>query len=103
MKSFYEQYFEVIEIWNKKGKEGVMFKVADTAILELLAGHPSPMSGADLSLEVADVHKLWERFKDYDKVVFKLRENNWGDVSFCIADPEGFKITFFTKIQEPRQ
>ncbi len=98
MRNFYERKlgFPIVHEWSDKNK-GVMFKVGD-AILELLGGHAEkgPSKGADISLKVPDVWKLWEKLKDYDKIIFKLRENAWGDVSFCITDPEGFQITFFT-------
>ena len=28
-----------------------------------------------------------------------LRDNPWGDTSFCIAHPESFEVTFFTQAQ----
>lgn len=101
VRSFYENTlgFKAIEEWDRGELEkGVMFEVGGT-ILELLSpkeGYAQP-SGVDVSWEVSDVEFLWQKMKDMPNVVFKLRHNSWGDSSFCIADPEGFRITFFTR------
>jgi uncharacterized glyoxalase superfamily protein PhnB len=70
-----------------------------TGIVEILSGEASPSraQGCDLSLRVEDVWTLWEELKNKATVVFPLRSNDWGDDSFCIADPEGFEMTFFTE------
>jgi len=102
VRSFYETYlgFPVINEWDRgEDDRGVMFTVG-SAILELLSpeGGYKPISGSDLSLEVPNVTELWEQVKDDGNIVHSLRDNPWGDTSFCISDPEGFAITFFTKI-----
>ena len=76
-----------------------MFKVG-TTILELVENRSEshPFRSTGISLEVSDVWKLWEELKNCEKINYKLRENSWGDVSFSISDPEGFKVSFFTKI-----
>jgi uncharacterized glyoxalase superfamily protein PhnB len=71
---------------------------AGSAVFELLE-HSSaePHSPSfDVSLEVSDVQALWNDIRDRAEVVFALRDNPWGDTSFCIADPGGFRLTFFT-------
>ena len=50
----------------------------------------------DVSLRVSDVQSLWNELKDRSQVIFGLRDNSWGDTSFCIADPGGFRLTFFS-------
>jgi uncharacterized glyoxalase superfamily protein PhnB len=85
--------------WDRgKTDQGVMFQVGP-AVLEVLTPESvyQPIVGSGLSLEVPDVRELWTRLKDKVAVIFELRDNSWGDKSFCIADPEGFEITFFTK------
>ena len=70
-----------------------------SGIIELLSGaHQSDAAtySNDISLRVSNVHAVWEKFKDDESVIFPIRKNDWGDTSFCIADPEGFEITFFT-------
>lgn len=102
MRQFYEEKlgFKVVHQWGGETR-GVMFKLG-TTILEIVEGRAQSSSfrGTGVSLEVKDVHKLWEEFKSYKKTIHKLRRNQWGDVSFSIADPEGFKVTFFTKIKK---
>jgi catechol 2,3-dioxygenase-like lactoylglutathione lyase family enzyme len=106
VRAFYEQIlgFEVAGEWDRgESDRGVMFHVGP-AILELLSpeeGYKS-IQGVDLSLEVPDVHSLWNGLQAKAKIIFELRDNAWGDTSFCIADPEGFKLTFFSKTEEPK-
>ena len=101
VKNFYEKDlgFRILEEWdNGELNKGVMFQ-AGQAVLELLSPKNGfkVVSGADVSWEVINVRELWESWKDRPNVIFALRDNSWGDTSFCISDPEGFKISFFTK------
>jgi predicted enzyme related to lactoylglutathione lyase len=83
-------------------ESGVMYDTG-AAVFELLR-HPEPephSSSCDVSLEVDDVHTLWRRLENCAKVVFPLRDNPWGDTSFCIADPGGFRLTFFSLTSAP--
>jgi catechol 2,3-dioxygenase-like lactoylglutathione lyase family enzyme len=91
--------FAVMHQWDRgSGDKGVMFKVGG-AVLELLSPEDEyqPVVGCDLSLAVPDVWKLWEVMKNDENVIAALGDNAWRDTSFCIRDPDGLKITFFTK------
>lgn len=99
---FYEKILEfpVIKEWDRgEEDQGVMFDTGN-GIVELLTpeNEYAPISGCDVSLEVSDVWELWKKFDGSDNIIFPIRDNDWGDTSFCIADPEGFEITFFSKI-----
>lgn len=101
VREFYENTlgFVVIGEWDRGTQDqGVMFQVG-LAILELLSPEDDyrPVTGSGLSLEVPNVSELWVQLKDKVQVIFELRANSWGDTSFCIADPEGFEVTFFTR------
>lgn len=101
VRHFYEEVLEfpVTNEWNDGEKDrGVMFRVGG-AIIELLSTGKEyvPVAGCSVSLEVGDVRELWKQWQDSDAVVFPIRDNDWGDTSFAVTDPEGFKITFFTK------
>ena len=101
VRDFYEHKlgFPVIRDWDRADSDkGVMFQVG-TTVLEILTPEDGyvAIAGANVSWEVTDVHALWGQFKDDKAIVFALRDNAWGDTSFCIADPEGFQITFFTR------
>ncbi|HMH70146.1 MAG TPA: VOC family protein [Candidatus Saccharimonadales bacterium] len=101
MRKFYEETlgFIVLNEWDRgETDRGVMFQVG-SAVLEVLTPENAyqPIAGSGLSLEVPDVHELWTHLKDEVPVIFELRDNSWGDTSFCIADPEGFELTFFTE------
>lgn len=100
VRAFYEQVlgFAVINEWDRGEQDrGTMFQVG-LAIIEILTPERDykQVAGVDLSLEVPDVRAFWQEIKDKTDVVFALRDNDWGDSSFCIKDPEGFEITFFT-------
>ena len=92
---FYEQTIRwpIIEQWD----QGVMYDTG-AAVFELL--HDSVAKphnpSCDVSLRVSDVQSLWNELKDRSEVIFGLRDNSWGDTSFCIADPGGFRLTFFS-------
>jgi uncharacterized glyoxalase superfamily protein PhnB len=101
MRKFYAETlgFPVLNEWDRgKTDQGVMFQVG-SAVLEILTPESThqPIVGSGLSLGVPDVRELWTRLKDQAVIIFELRDNSWGDTSFCTADPEGFEITFFTK------
>ncbi|HSX28318.1 MAG TPA: VOC family protein [Candidatus Saccharimonadales bacterium] len=104
VRAFYEQVlgFEAADEWDRgETDRGAMFRVGP-AILELLSPEEGyrVVQGAGLSLEVPDVRILWSELQTKAEVIFELRDNSWGDASFCIADPEGFKLTFFSKSEE---
>jgi len=101
VRSFYEKdlQFTVVNEWEGgEYDKGVMFNVGGT-ILELLfpAEGYKQVAGCSFSLEVNDVHALWDTMKNGKNIVFPIRDNAWEDTSFCISDPEGFEITFFTR------
>jgi hypothetical protein len=51
----------------------------------------------NLFFGVADVWSLWQEMAESVPIVFGLRQNPWGDDSFCIADPDANKLTLFTE------
>jgi catechol 2,3-dioxygenase-like lactoylglutathione lyase family enzyme len=101
-KEFYQQLlgYPVVNEWDRGEEDkGVMFNTG-SAIIELLTPEDGyvPLQGTGISLEVVDVKALWNNIKTQVEIVFELRNNEWGDTSFAIKDPDGYKITFFTKI-----
>jgi catechol 2,3-dioxygenase-like lactoylglutathione lyase family enzyme len=100
VREFYETElgYRVVNEWDRDDSKGVMFDVGGT-VLELLTPETEykAVVGADVSWEVSDVWQLFEEMKDKPYVIRGLKDNDWGDTSLHIQDPEGFKITFFTK------
>jgi len=101
LKDFYTKtlQFPVIEEWDHgPTNRGVMMNVGGTT-LELLSLEDTykTFAGFGLSLEVENVQNLWEELRDKLPIGHPIRHNPWGDTSFEIIDPEGLKITFFTK------
>lgn len=100
-KTFYAEIlgFPLVNEWDRGNDDkGAMFQVGP-AVIEILTPEKNytPVVGADVSLEVPDVQALWHGLQNKVGVIFPLRHNAWGDSSFCIKDPEGFELTFFTK------
>ncbi len=88
----------IVGEWDDNiGERGVMFDTG-AGILELLEHLQAvwPVESCDVSLRVTNVWALWEEWKEQPNVVFGLHDNPWGDTSFCIVDPGGFQLTFFT-------
>ena len=77
----------------------VLFEPGENIIVELLTRGDQKDENFRFkaSLEVEDVVKLWEEYKELAPVAHKLRDNSWGDRSFSVVDPEGNHLTFFTK------
>ncbi len=99
VKEFYEFTlgYPIIESWDTETSKGVMFDTG-SAVLELLSPDDEYLSiqGANVSLQVEDVWTLWEKLKDHPNIAKPLETRSWGDTSFRITDPEGFRISFFT-------
>lgn len=100
VREFYETElgYNVVNEWDRPDSKGVMFDVGGT-IVELLTPEKGyrPIVGADVSWEVGNVWQLFEAMEDKPCIIRGLKDNDWGDTSFHIQDPEGFQITFFTK------
>jgi catechol 2,3-dioxygenase-like lactoylglutathione lyase family enzyme len=101
-RAFYETVLQwpVLRTWDGAEHQGVMFDTG-SGIFELLeeTGASPHNHSVDLSLQTENVWKLWDLFKNQNNVVFPLRDNPWGDTSFCIHDPGGFHLTFFSQTQ----
>jgi hypothetical protein len=98
--SFYKSTLnlEIYHEWLEPiGQRGAMFIIGDS-ILELIEDTKTVgrNQNTDLSLMVPNAEILWQELKHKVDVEFPIRDNSWGDISFCIADPGGFKITFFS-------
>lgn len=95
LRSFYEEIFDwpIIEDWGG----GILYDTG-AATLELIHDPEAdpPNGSSHISIAVSDVWSLFERLKDKVTIVFPIRDNAWGDTSFQISDPNGFRITIFT-------
>lgn len=103
VRKFYEDElgYPIISEWSREESKGTMFDIGGT-ILELLwpSNDITTSYRADVSWRVSNVWELYEVMKNKPYLVRGLQNNAWGDSSFHIQDPEGFKITFFTKTRE---
>ena len=95
--------FSIRHEWDEPDSKGVMFDVGGTT-LEFLwpdeGGYGDLATGSGLSLAVDDVWKLFDELKDKVEIKHSLRDNSWGDTSFGVVTPQGYKISFFTKTND---
>lgn len=104
-RSFYKDVlgFEITHEWDRDDSKGVMFNVGGTT-LEFMwpveEGLKDMATGSGLSLQVDNVSSLFYQLKDKVEISHELRDNPWGDTSFGIIDPHGYRISFFTKHKE---
>lgn len=54
-------------------------------------------SGIQISLEVQDVDKVYERLKKTAQVVDQIADRPWGR-TFSITDPDGYIISFYSTL-----
>lgn len=90
--------FPVVHHWSRAGNDkGILFQ-AGSGIIELLqSSKQQPIAGCKISIEVPDVDFLFKKIHKRTIIVFAPRDNPWGDRSFCIKDPQGLHLIFFTK------
>lgn len=95
--------FAIKHEWDREDSKGVMFDVGGTT-LEFMwpveDGCKDMATGSGLSLAVDDVWSLFEELQGKVEITHKLRDNSWGDTSFGISAPNGYRISFFTKTAE---
>ena len=95
LRAFYDEYFDwpITDQWDT----GIMYDTG-AVIFELIQKDnvDMPNDASCISISIPDVWALFEKMKDKVKIVFPLRDNSWGDTSFQMQDPEGYKITLFT-------
>lgn len=83
--------------WDYGDSKGTMFDTG-CGVIEILWPNDigATVGNYILSFHVANVWSLWDKLSKKVPVVFALRQNPWGDDSFCISDPDGNRLTFFT-------
>lgn len=104
-RSFYKDVlgFDISHEWDNEDSKGVMFDIGGTTVEFMWPkeeGLSDIATGSGLSLAVDDVKYLFEELKDKVEITYEIRDNPWGDTSFGIIDPHGYKISFFTKNKE---
>jgi len=103
MVRFYNQIMEfpVVRYWRYSDGDGTMMDIGGN-IIELFSkgrrnfSDKSFYGNVSLSIKVKDVCKLYEKFQKKNIKLGDLIENEWGDSSFAIIDPEGNRLVFFS-------
>ena len=103
MVRFYNQIMEfpVVRYWRYSDGDGTMLDIGGN-IIELFSKGRKNYSekkfhgNVSLSMRVNDVCKLYEKFQKKNIELGELVENEWGDSSFAVIDPEGNRLVFFS-------
>ena len=103
MVRFYNKIMEfpVVRYWRSAGGDGTMLDIGGN-IIELFSknkknyGNKNFYGNVSMSVRVRDVHKLYEKFSKKNITIGELVDNDWGDSSFEVLDPEGNRIAFFS-------
>ena len=103
MVRFYNQIMEfpVVRYWRYSDGDGTMMDIGGN-IIELFSKGRRNFSdknfygNVSLSIKVKDVCKLYEKFQKKNIQLGELIENEWGDSSFAVIDPEGNRLVFFS-------
>jgi catechol 2,3-dioxygenase-like lactoylglutathione lyase family enzyme len=111
--AFYRDGLElpVIETWNRSPDDrGTLFGAA-SGMIEVLAlpksGESShlwddrPPQGAFMVIEVDQVEARYQRAVEKGlPIKQELKDQGWGHRSFCVRDPNGLTLYFFTETRE---
>tara|TARA_Y100000310_G_C20328711_1_gene644216 strand:+ start:108 stop:635 length:528 start_codon:yes stop_codon:yes gene_type:complete len=103
MVRFYNQILEfpVVRYWRYSDGDGTMLDIGGN-IIELFSkgrrnySNKNYYGNVSLSIKVKNVSKLYDHFCTKNITLGELVDNNWGDTSFNIIDPEGNRLAFFT-------
>jgi catechol 2,3-dioxygenase-like lactoylglutathione lyase family enzyme len=111
--AFYRDGLELllIESWDRhRDDRGSLFKAAD-GIIEVIVRPQGPSDhhwddrppqGASMVIEVDDVADLYRRSVGKKlPVVQPLKDQSWGHRSFCVREPNGLTIYFFSELPKP--
>ena len=98
----------VVEAWDRSAEDrGTLFGAA-SGLIEVLALPQSdrsdhlfdarPPQGAFMVMEVNDVAERYQRIREKGLVIHQeLKDQPWGHRSFCVRDPIGLTIYFFSE------
>jgi len=110
--AFYRQGLElpIIEAWDRSPDDrGTLFGVA-SGVIEVLAlpGNTGsdhlwddrPPQGAFMVIEVEQVDSLYQRTVEMGlPIQEELKDQAWGHRSFCIREPNGLTLNFFSELE----
>ncbi|MCY7320879.1 MAG: VOC family protein [Phormidesmis sp. CAN_BIN36] len=97
----------ILEKWDRNPDDRGTLLGAASGIIEVLAlphGQSDhlwdrrPPQGAFMAIEVEDVAALYDRVIEKGFLVQKeLQDQEWGHRSFCVQEPNGLTLYFFSK------
>jgi catechol 2,3-dioxygenase-like lactoylglutathione lyase family enzyme len=111
--AFYRDGLELplIESWDRhRDDRGSLFKASDGIIEVIIRPQgPSdhhwddrPPQGAGMVIEVDDVADRYRRAAGKKlPIVQPLTDHSWGHRSFCVREPNGLTLYFFSELPKP--
>lgn len=98
----------LIEAWDRSQDDRGTLIGAAGGIIEVLARPAGgsehffdrrPPQGAFMVIEVEQIEELYERVREYDvPIQDDLVNRSWGHRSFCVREPNGLTIYFFSSL-----
>ncbi len=55
-------------------------------------------SGVQFYIRVTDVDELYKNFRDKVEIIDDIENKPWGDREFTFKDPDGYLLSFYSKI-----
>ena len=101
----------VIETWDRSPDDRGTLFAAGSGMIEVLALPQSgrsdhlwderPPQGAFMVIEVDQVEARYQRIMEKDlPIQQELKDQAWGHRSFCVRDPNGLTLYFFSEKEE---
>ncbi len=59
-------------------------------------------SGVQFYIRVKNVDNFYEKFRNKVEIIDEIENKPWGDREFTFKDPDGYLISFFSKVNEKR-
>jgi len=111
--AFYRDGLELtlLESWDRRRDDrGSLFKAAG-GIIEVIVKPQGPVDhlwderppqGASMVIEVDDVAHHYRRATEKKlPIVQPLKDQSWGHRSFCVREPNGLTLYFFSELPKP--
>ncbi len=57
-------------------------------------------SGVQFYINVTNVDKMYEKYRNKVDIIDDIEDKPWGDREFTFADPDGYLISFYSKLKK---
>ena len=110
--SFYKDLlgFEIIEYYpNKENPSWVCFLIGESRLQigKTYADinhklHPRGIDGSGIQfyIKTENVNERYEKLREKVEIIDEIEDKSWGDREFTFKDPNGYLLSFYTKIRD---